>query len=288
MHTVEKMPSRLKFNSAVLFVLTGLFVFAVYNLSRLRVPPFGLDPCDAVMHFAVFTVVIALIGSLRSLLTYQKRMSPAAQDTHVLRSQQAVALAVLIAFSAYAVGLARHPSAWISAEWRNQLIVWLCVFLTVAAAMELLVLSARPSRTKPVTRHCGPAVLACSFGFAALVFCPEYGGNPLNETAHVLTVIIGGLIVLIPMVYLLPFLVPNQPGDNGRSRALFSTSSERGALIIGILFGIFLFWVDAHRAEAARALLPAMKLIGRIFGFLIVYAFLAERLGLAGHLRSTR
>src|SRR5436305_6347148 len=92
MHTVEKMRSRLKFNSAVLFVLTGLFVFAVYNLSRLRVPPFSLDPCDAVMHFAVFTVVVALIGSLRPLLPYQKRMSHAAQDTHVLRSQQAVAL----------------------------------------------------------------------------------------------------------------------------------------------------------------------------------------------------
>jgi hypothetical protein len=281
------MPPRLKVNSAVLIALTGLFVSAIYNLSRLRVPPFGLDPCDAVMHFAVFTVVIALVGSSRALLPYQKRLSTGAQDTHVLRSQQAVALAVLIAFSAYAVALARHPSALISAEWRNPLFVWLGVFLTVAVAMELSVLSARPSRIKPVLSPRDPAVLACLFAFAALLFCPEYGGDKPNETAHVLTVMLGGLIVLVPMVYLLPFLVPYQTSEK-RGRAFFTSSCERGALVIGILFGGFLFWVDAHRTEAAQPLLPALKLVGPIFGLLIVYAFLAEQLGLIWHMDSTR
>jgi len=282
------MPSRLKVNSAVLIALTGSFVFAVYNLSHLRVPPFGLDPCDAVMHFAVFTVVIGLIGSLRALLPYQKQLSHAAQESHVLRSQQAVALAVLIAFSAYAVALARHPSAWITAEWRNWLIVWVGVFLTIAVAMVLSVLSARPSRIKPITPHRAPAVLASLFAFAALAFCPEYGGDPLNETAHVLTVTLGGLIVLVPMVYLLPFLVPYQPGEKRASRVFFSTSSERGALVIGILLGAFLFWVDAYRAQSAQPLLPALKLIGPLFGFLMVYAFLAEQLGLIWHMDSSR
>ena len=67
----ESMSSTLKFNSAVFVVLVGLFVFATLNLNRLRVPPFGLDPCDAVMHFAVFTMLLALVGSLRALLPYR-------------------------------------------------------------------------------------------------------------------------------------------------------------------------------------------------------------------------
>ena len=57
------MPGRLKFNSVVLMALAGLFVFTIYNLARLRVPPFGLDPCDAVMNFAIFTMALALAGS---------------------------------------------------------------------------------------------------------------------------------------------------------------------------------------------------------------------------------
>jgi hypothetical protein len=51
--------------------LAALFVFTIYNLARLRVPPFRLDPCDAVMHFAIFTMVLALAGSLRALRLYR-------------------------------------------------------------------------------------------------------------------------------------------------------------------------------------------------------------------------
>jgi len=240
------------------------------------------------MHFAIFTVAIALIGSLRALLPYQKQLSHAAQETHVFRSQQAAALAVLIAFSAYAIALGRHPSAWIGAEWRTRLIVWLGVFLAIPVAMELSILSARAGRIKPVAQRRGPAVLACLSAFAALIFCPEYGGGPPNETAHILTVLLGAVVVLIPIVYLLPVLLPHQTNEECGSKAFFNTSSERGALVIGIFFGAFLFFLDAHRYEAARPLLPALKLIGPIFGFLIVYAFLAERLGLTRYMPSPR
>jgi hypothetical protein len=113
------MSSRLRFNSAAFVVLTGLFVFATLNLSRLRVPSFSLDPCDAVMHFAVFTILLGVIGSLRALLPYRGVAHPM-QEAYVLRSQQVVALAAFSAFIAYAVVLARHPSMWVNAEWRNQ------------------------------------------------------------------------------------------------------------------------------------------------------------------------
>jgi len=112
------MSSRLKLNLAVFVILAGLFVLAKLNLNRLRVPPFGLDPCDAEMHFAVFTMSLALLGSLRALLPYRSVTYPR-QESYVLRSQQAASLAAFVAFVAHAVVLARHPGMWVSAGWRN-------------------------------------------------------------------------------------------------------------------------------------------------------------------------
>jgi hypothetical protein len=274
------MPLRLKFNSTVFVVLAGLFVFAKFNLTRLRVPPFGLDPCDAVMHFAFFTMLLALIGSLRAMRPYREGIAYPMQETHVLRSQQAVALAAFIAFVAHAVALARHPATWVSADWRNQLFGWLGVFAAVPFAMELLVLAAQPIRTQAVSPYRKRAVLACLLALTALVFCPEYAIDISSETAHILTVIVGGLVVFVPMGYLLPVLVPDQSGEACGSKTFFTTSRERVALLIGILMGAFLFWVDAYRAGTARPLLPVLKLAGPVMGLLIAYAFFAEQLGL--------
>lgn len=83
----ESMSSRLTANAALFVVLAGLFVYAQLNLNRLRVLPFGLDPCDAVMHFAVFTMLLGLIGSLLALLPYRKITYPT-QKMYVLRSHQ--------------------------------------------------------------------------------------------------------------------------------------------------------------------------------------------------------
>ena len=281
------MSSRLKVNSTIFLLLAGLFVFATLNLNRLRVPAFGLDPCDAVMHFAVFTMVFALISSLRALLPYRGATYPM-QETFVLRSQQAVALAAFVAFVAHAIVLARHPSMWVSADWRNQLLGWLGVFAAVPVAMEFLVLVAQPIRTEVESRPYKGAVLACLLALAALAFCPEYGIDIVSETAHILTVTVGGLVVLVPIAYLLPVLVPLQSGRQRGDKTFFNTSSERRALLIGILMGSILFWIDAHRTGSVRPLLPVLKLVGPIMGLVIVYAFFAEQLGLTSQNRVNR
>jgi hypothetical protein len=85
--------------------------------------------------------------------------------------------------------------------------------------------------------------------------------------------------VLVPVHYLLPVLVPNERGEEVSGQAFFTKSTEQSALLIGILTGVFLFWIDAHRT-AARPLLPILRLAGPLMGLLIVYAFLAEQLGL--------
>jgi hypothetical protein len=279
------MPSRLKFNSSVLIVLTGLFLFTKFNLTRLRVPVFGLDPCDAVMHFAFFVMLLALVGSLRAMRPYREGVTYTTQDTHVLRSQEAVALAMFIAVFAHLVALARHPSMWVGAQWRNQLFVWLGIFAAIPFATELWVVAAQSNRTRTASSQRNRAVLCCLLAAAALVFCPEYGSDLSSETAHILTVIVGGLVVLVPIGYLLPVLVPYESGERDSNEPFFNTKTEQVALLIGMLLGVFLFWVDAHRAGSARPLLPILKFVGPVVGLLIAYAFFAETLGLTANTR---
>jgi hypothetical protein len=159
----------MKFNSAVFVVLAGLFVFAKLNLNRLGVPPFRVDPCDAVLHFAGFTILLALTGSLRALLPYCEGEYPM-QKTYVLRSQQAVALAAFIAFVAHAVALARHPAMWVNADWRNQLLGWVGVLAALPIAMESFVLIAQPTRTEVESRPGKGAIWACFLALARWCF----------------------------------------------------------------------------------------------------------------------
>jgi len=281
------MTLKLRFNSIVLLVLAGLFVFATLNLHRLRVPAFGLDPCDAVMHFAVFTMLFALLSSLRAWLPKQG-LDYSPQETYVLRSQQAVALAAFIAFVAHVVVLAKHPSMWISASSRDQLLGWLGAFAAIPVVMELLVLLAQPTPAGVESPHRNSTVVACLLALAILVFSPEYGFDNSSETTHILTVIVGGLVVFVPIGYLLPVLVPYQAGEQVGGKMFFNTASETAALLIGILMGTVPFWVSGHRAGSARTLLSLSNLMGPVVGLLIAYSFLAEQLGLTSNKRVNR
>lgn len=113
---------------------------------------------------------------------------------------------------AHVVVLARHPAMWISTDWRNQLFGWLGAFAAVPIAMELLVLYAQETGTEAESSSRRSAIWACLLAFVVLGFFPEYGPDNTSETAHTLTVIVGGLVVFVPMGYLLPVLVPCQAG----------------------------------------------------------------------------
>jgi hypothetical protein len=113
-------------------------------------------------------------------------------------------------------------------------------------------------------------------------FSAQSGGEPFltSETAHILTVIVGFLVVFVPLRYLLPVLVPYESDVEGGSRAFFSASWERGALLIGILMEMFLLRFGGHRDGAPRSLHPALTLINAVTMLLIAYAFFGEQLGL--------
>lgn len=269
--------SKPKFAVIALFVLTVVLGFAHYPL--VRGTPFETDPNDAVWGFAFLSILLALGGSLWALRRYRDDARSA--QLYSLRSQQAFAVAVIITLSADIVDLARHPSMWISAHWRNQVLGSLAVFAAIALTSELLILTAKASSSLFRGRASRRAILAYLLALASLIFCPEYGFDLDSQTAHILTVILGALVVLVPMHYLLPALVPSPSVEEGSSKAFFNTKSEQKALLIGILLGIFVFWVDAHRTGALEHLAPILKLAGPLMAILFAYGFLGEQLGLA-------
>lgn len=233
------MPIRLKRNAVVVFGLAVVLVFAKYNLTRLMMIPLRQDPCDAVAIFA-FTIIILipLVSLVRAFGPYRKGPASAAQCLHAIRSQQAVVLAVFITLAADTIALARHPSMWISTGSHNELLAWLGIFAAVAFAGQLLTLAAL--RTLPPV---GPtrwkqATLAPALAILLLIFCPEWPSDNSSTTTHILTVVLGALVVFVPMRFLLPVFVPHESDEVHSGTALFSTTSEWCALLVGVQMAV--------------------------------------------------
>jgi len=76
------MPTRFKRDAIALFGLAAVLAFTKYNLARLPVRPFGLDPCDAVNVFAFITIMmVAVVSLFRAFGPYSQAPSSAA--THL-------------------------------------------------------------------------------------------------------------------------------------------------------------------------------------------------------------
>jgi hypothetical protein len=79
------------------------------------------------------------------------------------------------------------------------------------------------------------------------------------------------------MRFLVPVLVPYRSNGEHGGGVLFSTASEWGALVAGVLLFTFGFWADMHKWNGTlRYLHPSLA----IAPLLVAYAFLGESLGL--------
>jgi hypothetical protein len=272
------MPARFKLDAVALFGLAAVLAFAKYHLARLPVRPFGLDPCDAVNGFAFITIMMVTVVSLfRAFRPYSQGPTSAAQHIYVIRSQQAFVLAVCTTLAANVVDLARHPSAWVGSVWRTQLLAWLSVYAAVGVTTQLLVQAAQCSASQTRLMRWLRVALVAAGATLVLSVCPEWGIDYSSETAHILTVALGALVLLIPVRLLLPVLVPYDAKEGHGGRVRFSTPREWSALITGMVMFAFAFWSQSHKLG------PYVhpKLIsGLAGGVLIAYAFLAEALGL--------
>ena len=273
------MPTGFKRDAIALVGLAAVLAFAKYHLARLPARPFGLDPCDAVNVFAFITIMmLAVVSLFRAFRPHsQGTTSGAVQHVYVIRSQQAFVLAVFTTLAANVVDLARHPSVWIGSAWRTQLLAWLSVYAAVGVTMQLLVHAAQGSAAQTRSMRWLRVASVAAGATLVLFVCPEWNIDYSSETAHILTVALGALVLLIPMRLLLPVLVPDGTKEGHSGRVLFSIPREWSALITGVVMCAFAFWSQSHKLG------PYVhpKLISGVAGaVLISYAFLAEPLGM--------
>jgi hypothetical protein len=264
----------LKYNAAIMLAAAAAVAVAKYKLANLLVPPLRLDPCDAVGVFvlaAMFLVVV--LSVVRIFHSDSKGFSSVAQRFYTIRSQQAFALAGFAVLGADVIALARHPSMRISAEWRNQLLAWLGVLGVTSTLIQLLVWAEQRSRYHlPIQwKRVGWVVALTTL---ALAISPEWDLDFSSQTAHILTVALGAIVVLIPMRFLLPVLVPRESHESV-SETLFFTASETIAFSLGVLMVSFFFW-----ESSVGAMTRARRDLFSIAPLLIAYAFLGQPLGL--------
>jgi hypothetical protein len=215
-----------------------------------------------------------VISLFRALST-----SGSTSSHYILRYQQTFALAVFTMLLADVVDLARHPSVWITSRSRNEMLAWVVVYVAVAVAMQSLIHATQRRAVGPISGRRKWATLVFLVAALILFVCPEYGIQNTSEAAHILTVAVGLFVVIIPIRLLLPVLVACQPlpGRN-EERLLFRTYREWGSVIIGIAMFALALWSQFH--EVRIFYLPSRVISGTVGAVLMIYAFLAEPLGL--------
>lgn len=275
------MPISLKRNTLLAAMLAGLFwwafMFAKHNATLRPLIPFGDDPYDSVGSFAVLAAaVLAGIALVRALRPY--RAGPTAwQRLHLVRSQQAIVLAVVITVASDVVAMLRHPRMWAPA--RGQLIALLSGIATAALLVHVAISRSRESLPEQ-RRAWGAGTIALVAALALLAVYPERWIDRLFP--HLFTIVAGAAMLFVPMGLLLPALVPGQPD---RMTTAHSRRRWALALLAGIAVGAFAF-VGEMAEGTGGAAASRLALVGMVFtglgaaGILIAFACLARPLGL--------
>jgi hypothetical protein len=118
-------------------------------------------------------------------------------------------------------------------------------------------------------------VLPVVVAIVVLTVCPEWPIYNSSTTAHILTVVLGALVVFIPMRLFVPELVLNR-SDAQRETTSFGTAREWTSLAGGVVVELFGFWLHV----------PIV--VGRIAELFIAYAVLGTPLGFAERLSAIR
>lgn len=287
------MPKVLKCNAVAAFILAALFygsfMFVKHDPALRDVIPFGEDPYDAVGSFGVILAMLIALLSLARAFRPLREPPSEAQRFYLVRSHQAVVLAVFITLAADAVAMARHASLWTGAASRDRLIALLGGMTTVAIAVQLLVRASQPTLPQAGSNRWIRAATVTLLTLLVLAYYPEQLIDRLPT--HLLTVVVGAIVLFAPMRLLLIMLVPNPTGEERMekrpTRGKFSTAGWRWTMVVlvGAMIGAFAFLGEISEGSSApsmgRLLLVAAVFIGLgLAGILVAYAFLAKPLGL--------
>jgi hypothetical protein len=201
---------------------------------------------------------------------------------------------VFITLGADAIAMTRHPSMWIHASSRTELMALLGGVALVAIVVHLLILGAspvaptedRPSRWK----RAATAIVAAA---GVVAFYPEQ--LVVGVWTHLVTVVVGALILFAPMRPLLIALVPDPEVEAQRQttmprRRFGSAGAWLVVTLLGFALGVFTFLGELSEGGGGqpivRLLFVAAVFLGlAIAGLLIAFAFLGAPLGLSSRAR---
>jgi hypothetical protein len=288
------MPRMHKINAAAVFVVAVVFywffMFCKHDAALSKIIPFGDDPYDAVGSFAIIIGILAALLSLfRAFRPYPPNGASIENRVYLVRAQTCVVLTVFITLVADAVAMGRHASMWKSSPERNELILLLAGMAIVAISVESLI---RRSAKEIVPARVATAwIRAVSVSLVAVLLLALYPERLINGIAtHLLTVVVGALILFVPMRPLLTALVPYEPGsavgEAAAGKRGFLRRNRWGiVLLIGVILGVFYFAGEMSEGTGGMSI-RRIVFVGAVFvglstiGLAIAYTFLGIPLGL--------
>lgn len=285
------MPWSQKRNALIVVGLAALFhlffMFTKHNPAFRDVIPFGNDPYDAVGSFAdIAGMLIALLCVVRAFRSYRNHSPSWAQWFYLIRAQMAVVLAVLITLTTDVTAMVRHPSAWMHAASRVELLILLACMTAIAVAVGALVRSSVEGDASATPGNWMHATVVLLVSLFVLTVYPER--LMANTTMHLATVVIGDLLLFGPLAALLAVLVP----DDRQSVAKVAETA-RGDIygwilvtLTGLTIGTLLFVAEMVDGSGPMPRFGKLVAIACVYaglataGLLIAYAFLSGPLGL--------
>lgn len=286
------MPLRLKINSfitiAVAAAFQWFFMFTKHNPALRPVIPFGDDPYDALGSFAtIINILLCLLVLWRAFRPYTRR-SPSPAEVHYLRrTQAAVPLLILVALAADAVAMTRHPRMWIATDSRIELVALLLGMGMIAGGALWLIRAGTPKSTAAQnSRAKVHSAIAGAFLIVALAIYPEHLINRLST--HLLTILIGDLLLFIPAAALLRCVLPDDEsaGEAQAPARHRSVLLWAGVTLVSLSIGVSLFAAEMTEGGGPpppihlRIFVAAVYIGLTIAGALFALAFLKRPLGL--------
>jgi hypothetical protein len=237
-------PTNLWRNSVVMLGLFTAHFIVQHRLHSHRVYGVGTDPCDAVNLFAFCTITLIAIVSL--LRMFSGSSSPL-RYLYVIRAQQAVLFAFFMTYMAEIIALARSRAMWNWIVSPTRLFALLGALIAVTVATQLVIFVTQRNKLSLSSLRWTRTALPVAVSILVLILCPEWPIYSSSITAHILTVAVGALVVLIPLRLFLPELVLHGSDVYGETTT-FGTRREWTLLLVGVAVQLFDFWPAAGKA----------------------------------------
>ncbi len=286
------MPVKEKINSVVVLgvavAFQWFFMFTKHDPGLRPVIPFGDDPYDALGSFAtIVDIPLCLLLLWRAFRPYGVESPSPLQIQYLRRTQVAVPLLVLVTLAADAVAMVRHPHMWIGGSSRNELLALFGGMTVISGGALRLILGFAPKRIDSQRRATmiSSGIVTALFVLGLAVY-PERLINHLST--HLVTVLIGDLLLFVPVSVFLRFLIPDaeaSPGGQAKARR-HSLYFWSGVIMAGLLIGAWLFIAEMTEGGGPMSALRFRVFVASVYigltiaGLLIAVAFLKRPLGL--------